>query len=328
MRRARIDIPRGLTAVLLMATTVAAAWGAAQPGREAVRAQPSEDAALVRELAERLLAPPSFGPAGDAPRVRLLAGALPAELPLPLPLPAGGRLIGSAVHSGQGGRTDGTVESIEVLLDAPGTPTAVLAFYERALADLGWSPPGGGTRRPGGFQPALQPLSAAFCQSERGPWLNLNVFPRPGGPSDVRVRVELGVPKPCFGPGGPPAPEPPSAAMRLPGLSSPAGVQILAAGFFPARPGLFASDATAETALGVEALEAYFAEQLTAAGWQRLEGAAQGPLAWSTWAVPGEGDFQGFLYVLAGPGENRRSLHLRVESGQAVPQAVAVPLGR
>lgn len=49
-------------------------------------------------------------------------------------------------------------------------------------------------------------------------------------------------------------------------------------------------------------------------GGYEVAGGANGPLAWSTWKVPGEGDYQGFLSVLGTPSQNRKDLHVQVES--------------
>ena len=279
-----------------------------------VSAQQAEDPALLRELAERLLARSFPAPPGDPPRVRLLPGALPAELPFELPLPPGSRLVGSAVQSriSSGGERRG--ESIDVVLDAPGAPDDVIDFYDDVLAARGWFFPGEG-RRGGGFQPTLAPSSRTFCGSESGPVLFVTAHPRATGPNDVRIRVETGtpIPVPC---GGLIRPPEPVATDPLPPLFAPPGVQLLHSGGSATLggPGMRTSDAIAETEMPVPELEAHFARQLVAAGWTRLDGRADGPLAWSTWAVPGEGDWQGFLYVLAGPGPAHRSLHVQATS--------------
>ena len=74
------------------------------------------------------------------------------------------------------------------------------------------------------------------------------------------------------------------------------------------------SDAVATTAKGAAELESFFAQQLAAAGWTRVAGGANTPLAFSTWKVPGEGDWQGVLIVIEMPAKDRRSLMLRAES--------------
>lgn len=327
-----------VVAAVVVVGVAAAALGVVRFGPVPLRAQQPEDPALLRELVERLLSPPVPLPTGEVPRVRLLPGALPPELTFDLPMPPGGRLIGSAVRPAfeKDPRAPSGV-NVEVVMDAPGTPADVMAFYQSALAERGWSaPPFARGPGGGGFQPTATPASAAFCQGESGPWLSMNVFPRETGPSDVRVSVNTGSPGPCSGPRVPPGVHlgPPPGFELLPPLFAPRAVRLYGSGIMsgpggPEGPGRWFSDATAETDMPVADLEAHFARQLEAAGWTRLGGRMDGPLTWSTWAVPGEGDWQGFLYVLEGPGPNRRSLHVEVASASAqegpFPRAVPVP---
>jgi hypothetical protein len=75
------------------------------------------------------------------------------------------------------------------------------------------------------------------------------------------------------------------------------------------------SEAVVETPKAVSELEAHFAGQLEKAGWKKRAGGTAGPLAWSSWMVPGKGSvWFGYLFVVEAPGENRRSLWVRVES--------------
>ena len=302
---------------------------AAQPG--------PDDPALLRELVERLLSPPFPPLPDDTPRLQLLPGALPPNLPLEVPRPPGSRLIGSVLRPsfGPGQFGPGPVIGMgaEIVLDVPGAAPEVFALYERELGEQGWTaPPFTRGGRPGGFQPTQQPFGAPLCKGEQGPFVSLTVFPRTNAPSDVRIRVEAaGGPGPCGGPfpSGPRPPEGPPGFDRIPLLTPPAGVVLQTSGF-GGGPGRFSSDALAETAMSVAELEAHYAQQLTAAGWTRRDGGVDGPLAWSFWTVPGEGDFQGFLYVLEGPGANRRSLHVEAASatlagGPGGPVAIAVP---
>ena len=295
----------------------------------AVHAQPAEDPALLRELAERLLgagtpSPPPPSPTGGTLRAQLFPGALPPALPLDLPLPPGSRLVGSAVAPSLAGGPDVTrAETIEVVLDAPGAPNEIVAFYEGALAERGWTaasgqgpePGGFQPERPGGFQPSAIPATVFFCPGAAGGWLALVVTPAPGGLSDVRVHLETGFPGPCGGPGGPMR-LPPGAEL-LPPLGAPPGVSVLPGGM-GGGSGLWTSVAVALTGRSAAELEAHYARQLAATGWTRLDGGVAGPLAWSTWAVPGEGEWQGFLSVREGPGPNRRVLHVEVVSGSTV----------
>lgn len=62
-----------------------------------------------------------------------------------------------------------------------------------------------------------------------------------------------------------------------------------------------------------ERLEASFRAQLMGAGWTEVGAHASGQLAWSMWAVPGEGAWHGMLLAFNLPGQNRHALLLRVD---------------
>jgi len=277
-----------------------------------VAAAPPAEPDQTQALAERLLSPALPGHDGRTQTTRLLVGQWPAGLPLNLPVPPGGHLVGSAIRT-----ADGTVMAVDGVLDVSGAAAAdILAFYERELGPLGWSPapsPSGplGPGR-GGFQPALDGGSSrSFCKGASGPWISVTVGPRSGTPNDVRVHVDPGQPGPCVTWSGPPPGGP--GADLLPPLVAPTGavVQMQGGNNGPSRA---TSEATAQTDLSPADLEAHFARQLQAAGWQRLAGGTDGPLAWSSWKVPHDGDWQGLLFVLDGPGPHRRALYARVES--------------
>lgn len=333
MDRRRAGSGRALVTIMLAAVLAAAVSG--RTGPPTVRAQPAEDPALLRELVARLLSPPFPGSAGEGARVQLFPGALPPDLPLDLPTPPGGRLIGSVVRpsftKGPPGPAQG--QSITILLDAPGRPREVLSFFGQALEAQGWTD-APHYRPGGGFVPTSVPQQALYCQGENGPFLSALVLPGSAEMNDVRLTLETGGAGPCGAPLGPPGvrPGPPPGADLIPALSPPPGVRLLSTGgsgggfasvSAPPGPGgdqlgFWSSNAIAETEMSVADLEAAFAAQLADAGWTRVDGGAQGPLAWSTWLAPGDEEWHGFLSVIDGPGPNRRSLHVDVASAQPV----------
>jgi hypothetical protein len=73
------------------------------------------------------------------------------------------------------------------------------------------------------------------------------------------------------------------------------------------------SEASATTKLGASDLESQFALQLAAAGWTKVARSADGPVAWSTWKLPGDSDWRGLLLVNE-TGSDRRSLMVRAEA--------------
>jgi hypothetical protein len=292
-----------------------------------VAQQPPDEGALLRELAERLLGQPAPAPPGVMlPPVRLLPGELPPDLPITPPLPPGARLIGSVLRPVLYGTPTSpgpeVAEGVEIVLDVPQSPAAVLEFYQQAFTAQGLTAPSAGRGfRPGGFLPSIGVTSSAFiCRSDRGPFVELVALPREGQPTDVRLRVQP-FPGPCGATFGPPGPPPLPPSDPVPPLEPPAGVTVLPGGG-GGSPFLRSYDAVAVTSMSVGELEAHYARQLATAGWTRTAGGADGPLAWSVWRVPAEeprpgempaaGERQGLLFVLEGPGADRRSLHVQV----------------
>ncbi|OLC52136.1 MAG: hypothetical protein AUH85_17700 [Chloroflexi bacterium 13_1_40CM_4_68_4] len=108
---------------------------------------------------------------------------------------------------------------------------------------------------------------------------------------------------------------PPMPMNKLPPLRSPDGVSLRGNGGGSGGDRQ-ESSATAKTAKRAAELEAAFADQLAAAAWQRVDHGSQGAVAWSTWKLPGEGDWQGLLLVRE-TGADSRSLLLVAESTSA-----------
>ncbi|CAA9588619.1 MAG: hypothetical protein AVDCRST_MAG88-4415, partial [uncultured Thermomicrobiales bacterium] len=228
-------------ALLIVATIVPAGL------RLGVGAQP-EDATLLRELAERLLTPPSPGPEGEVPTTELLPGRLPDAPALDLPVPPGGRLLGSVVRR----FAPPGVVSVEAVYDAAGRGQDVAAFYDEELARRGYTPaPFGGPGRPTpGFQPTVTTIYRTFCPPGGAGFLSLTIFPRGERPVDVRARLEGTGPGPCGDGGKPGAPPPdrrfPPGLDRLPPLFAPEGVQVQPTGG-GGGPNRFSSAAVALT---------------------------------------------------------------------------------
>jgi len=309
-----------ILAALVFATT-ALAGGLEVP---ATGAEQSGDTGLLQELAERLLAVPVYGPQGTPPRVQLLPGQLPSDLPLSLPLPPGARVVGSSVRQLDGPLPSNvtSVPTATIVLDVPGSASDVVAFYQRALADQGWSAAQGGPFAGlGGFQGAGMGPGLAYCQTPDGLSLTISTYPEARGLSDVRLAVASG-PGLCSPPAGVPAPRVPAGAERIPRLYPPEGVILQTSFGGGGGQDRWTSEAVAVTDQSSAALEGFFAQQLAAAGWTRQAGRPDTPLAWSVWQVPGEGDWQGLLLVVEGPGPNRRALSVRVESPTSTSSSV------
>jgi hypothetical protein len=80
-------------------------------------------------------------------------------------------------------------------------------------------------------------------------------------------------------------------------------------------------EATAVTNMSAQALEVHYEKQLDELGWTKLEGDAVSSMAWSKWSIPHKDKAQGFLYVIRGPHEQARLLHIGIEMGLDYPWA-------
>lgn len=267
----------------------------------------------LRELAERLLSPLYSNPLGQQPSIQLLVGQLPSNLPLKLSIPPGATLLGSSVRS-QG---DQKLAGADIVLDVPGSPEAILNRYDKELQAQNWKAQRNfpGDPMPGGFQPAPVLLNRVFCKSTQGPLAVVSVEPQSAGPNHVRLSIDtLGSSSCAYSPSPYPGSDP--AAQRIPPLYAPKGTTVQSTGGGGGGD-RWSTEAVAETNLGAVQLEEHFAQQLKQAGWQQTASGENPSLAWSTWTLPGEGEWQGFLYALRPPGAKQVSLHVQVQSAAA-----------
>jgi hypothetical protein len=162
-----------------------------------------------------------------------------------------------------------------------------------------------------------------YCKGEQPPWYSVSVSEVPAGPFDVRAHIDFVNPSLGFGGSyiGPCSAQPqgvmPGGGLnKLPTLRAPDGVVLRGGMGGSAGMDRQTSDAGAVSKLSVGEIEAAFEQQLVAAGWTRLAGNASGPVAWSTWKIPGEGDWRGLLLVNE-TGADKRSLTVRAEMVQS-----------
>ncbi len=301
-----------LIATVSLLTTAALAATTIVPAPTAT----ASDDALVRELAERLLAPAYGGPYGPQVTAKLYPGRLPDGVDLPLPAKA--RLVGSVARTMRAPNSmgpKGIGPSTEVVLDVPGEAPEAFESIKAALTAGGWTAPQLGQMQPRGFQPSLAVTNAMFCKSSS--WLNVMVGGREGPSRDVRLQqssAESGMAGPCGAPQQPQVSKPfPPGYDKLPGLYAPKGVALQVLGA-PSGPNRWASEAVADTSTSARNLEAHFAKQLAAAGWSRVVSGADRPLAWSTWKV--DATWTGLLLVFESSG-GKRDLSVRVMSDAA-----------
>jgi len=281
---------------------------------QSVGAQQTNPDAL-RALAVRFIAPPVAGPNGQAQSATLSPGALPADLPVMVPVPPGANLVGSVTRT-----FGGMSVSWEIAYDASGSADDLTKYYTTQLSGQGWTAPPARGVAAHGFAPATQisPPTGTFCRGSDGPYLAVNVIPTAGGPADLRVFVSAASGGICNGMtamSGAPGP-----LDRLPALTAPAGVAITNP-TGSVGTGKAVSEGVATTSATAVDLEAAYETQLTAAGWQKTGGTSASPFSWSTWTLPGDGNYQGYLSVLEVAGSNVRDLHLTVTSAGAAAQS-------
>ncbi len=263
------------------------------------------DAEELKALAEKLMAHPH--PEGPT-SIELLLRQLPAEWGA-VPSPPGAELLGSALHSRRG-----RPAQIEAIYNAQGDAQSVLGRYEAALKAGGWVVFSGFGGMPGGFVPGgLAAAHQSYRHGNDGPILMVAASEGGLAETDLRLRLDWDMVRHL--------PEMrmhgrPEGAERLPPLAPPSGVPLRGGGG-GGGSGSWHSDATVETDLPVPDLEVHFSRQLEAAGWTRLAGTADDVAAWSSWRLPGTGDWGGLLLVLAAFKPGERFLYVRVAAVDA-----------
>lgn len=269
----------------------------------------------LTELAGRLLLPSYYGQQDNAKyELQLFPAALPPDPKIDLPQPVGTRLVGSSLRL-----RNGAPASLDAVLDVPASTADVAGLFERELVKLGWSlAPNRGPSNQGGFVSAVTVSSRTFCKGENPPWYSITVFTPPAAPIDVRAHIDFVNPAigsgntyagPCSAQNQPPMG---GGLSKLPALRAPDGVLLRGGMGGMSGNDRQTSEANATTKLGAGDLETAFAQQLSAAGWTRIARGADGPVAWSTWKLPGEGDWRGVLFINETTAD-RRTLTVRAE---------------
>lgn len=270
----------------------------------------------LAELAQRLLLPTHYAQQDNAKyELQLFPAALPADPKIDLPQPAGTRLVGSSLRL-----RNGAPASLDAILDVPASTKDVAGLFESELVKLGWSlAPNRGQLSGGGFMPSGMTMSRMYCKGANPPWYSVNVFQQPPAPFDVRVHIDFLNPMKdaggsYVGPCSPQQQMPMGGGLnKLPALRAPDGVVLRGGMGGSGSNDRQSSDTSAVSTLSVADIASAFEQQLIAAGWTRLARNADGPVAWSTWQLPGEGNWRGLLLVNE-TGADRRSLTVRAET--------------
>ena len=273
---------------------------------EGVGAQTNPDA--LRALAVRFLAPPVSGPNGMMQTAELLPGAVPSDLPLAMiPIPPGTTLIGSVVR-----KFGGMSVSWELAFDSPSSQDDLLNFYTQNLAPQGFMPPPVRTGVGRGFAPMSGGAAprGVYCRGANGPYVGVSAAPTGSG-TDLRLFVAGDASGICSGA----TPMATGPIDRVPALNAPAGVAISNPNG-TIGPNRVSVEAIATAAASATDLDAAYGAQLVAAGWTKTGGTANGSVAFSTYTVPGDGGYTGYLSVRE-VGGNVRELFLSVANASA-----------
>ena len=257
-----------------------------------------------KELAQKLMTHPH--PEGPT-SIDLFLGRMPDEWGA-VPMPPGARLSGGALHS----RRRQPMQ-IEAIFESDGDAKSVLSRYEGALTGVGWAVFEFGGMR-GGFVPGgMTGVGQTYRQGDKGPILMVAALEGGADATDVRLRLDWEMARhlPDMH-----MHDRAEGAERLPALSPPLGVPLRGGGGGGSSDS-WHSEATVETDLPVPDLETHFSRQLEAAGWTRLAGTADDVAGWSSWRLPGDGDWGGILLVLAAFKADQRFLYVRIASGDA-----------
>lgn len=253
--------------------------------------------AVFETLAYRLLARHSGGDPTPG-EVEILVAQLPEDLPVAVPLPDGAQVVGSLLRGRVG---------TEIVLDAHQTADQVLEFYEKTMTGEGWIAFAYPTE--GGFVPGIGRTGLTFCSETDDSVLWVGAFEMEDGPTDVRLDLRA---EPSLG-----SCTKDTAAPKhpIPLLADPPGAQQTTAGFGGSSDS-YNAEVELLSDLDLATVEAHYAGQLAAAGWQRRDGGQSGPLAWSTWYHRDEGDqeWQGLLLAMDLPGSlDKQAVYLRVD---------------
>jgi len=254
------------------------------------------------ELAVRLLAHPS--PEGPT-TAELFLAELPADTPPDLIVPDDLDLFGSLAR-----RREGQITGVEVILEGTRPVSDFLVAYERDLEAHGWRRFESFHRGPGGFAGGFHMgPTAVFVNEMAVSALWIAARHTEGGNTEIGLRYDRENAANMMSNLHQPEPR---GWHLLPELRPPTGVRLQPQGA-SGGDGHWASEARAQTEMGVPELEAHFAKQLAAAGWRRVAGRADETTGWSSWDVPEPGNWHGILLVLASlPG--LRSMSLRIDS--------------
>jgi hypothetical protein len=192
---------------------------------------------------------------------------------------------------------------------APPPPIDYTSFYAPAgfRDQQTWTPP---TRTPVPRTPGpLQSRTLTLCPASGNTGFYLSARTMQNGVTSVSVQIDsAGSSCAYLRRRLTPTASPPPPV--IPALTAPANVAVTSISYEDELDSI--TEAVAETDMSPAELEAFYAKQLTAAGWTRIAGDARSPLAWSLWNTPKNN--QAWFSVLEIAGTTTRDLHIQIGS--------------
>jgi hypothetical protein len=242
--------------------------------------------------------------------VRMYPEALPPALPLQLPIPPDSHVVGSVFHPQVGSlaeqRSSGMLyrgERFDVVFAVAGTTADVLTFYEPVFAEQDWHR----------AWPATDPSTIRSFHREQyhnADWQTLTlVTDQDRAPGEVHLTLDMTL---RSSPSSsylklirtiPPLIAPPDGRLPFLDIDEVLGPYraLVRRGFSHGRyEQITTKDIVVETDMNATQLDAHVYKQLRGEGWQCLDGGAEGPIAWSRWAVTGGPDRQGWVVIRPG----------------------------
>jgi hypothetical protein len=264
---------------------------------------PGHDAALVRDLALRLLdSGLGSGATGETPSA-LLVGELPRDLPYALPVPDGARVLGTLVRAVP-----------VVVLAASLTAEAALAFYAERLGVAGWTDdPRRRGRGEGGLAhvPVATRLATNFHAPDGRHSLTVVGAPAPDGHGITILLVPF-----TYVPRASPRERSGYIFDVLPALHPPVGrTQSYEGG--SGGPDLVRTSAYVEGDFPLAAVQAHYTHALLHAGWSLADDAETGPAAWSRWTFHDDGSRWSALLLIVQCAEPARRFDLILRAHRA-----------
>lgn len=206
--------------------------------------------------------------------IQIVAGVVPDNLKDKVPMPGGSRVVGSSLSK----------QANTVVLETALPGEQVKRFYERRMAELGWTKPQPmmGVKS-GGFENQLMEsmLGVTYSKGDNDPTLTIKVNERSNGLTNVFLTYQPSGENPMFGSRGRKgaiAAAPMMPHSLLPNLSPP-GTDVQLSGGRSASNGQERSSAQLRSDRSIEEIATHYEAQLGQAGWVQTRRKEEGAIS-------------------------------------------------